>query len=803
MSIQGKIGSLVAGLFLILIIFSAGILYSIVIPEFENLDRENTIHRSQQIQNTLHDELEDLVVYSSDWGIWDDTYEYMESRDPEFISSSAPDDTFEITDIHLMAFLNMDQEMVWGRWLDKEAEGYSDLSLSFVDDKTISLLAPQEVVAKGSISGFVQTSRGPMLIAAYPILKSNQEGPARGIALTGRYMDENRMGQIAEDLNAEFETLLSGALTTEQLASIPTPVIKNKVPAEGIGLFNDPNADIMYSYIDIIAMNDVTLMRLVHPHPMEILEKGQFAISTALQLFAAFFAIALFFIVMSLHRIVVTPLATLRNKITSLASKDTLPADKITQSQSNELLLALESFDVMEEEIRQHQNVLEDKVRDRTHWLQETNERLENEIEERQRTEGNLLAAKVEAEQSSRSKSEFLATVSHEIRTPMNGVVGMTNLLLESSLDGEQLEYTQSIRNSADHLLLLINDILDISRLEAGVSELEISSFNLPELFASVTSAQQSKVKAKGLELTTEIDPQLPEWVRCDPTRLRQVLFNLVGNAVKFTDTGHIKISVGPLMPREGTTQWIRCTVEDTGIGISEDDQNRIFERFTQADGTASRRHGGVGLGLSIAKRLCKQLDGEIGLESSFGKGSIFWFTIPLEVAKSAGIPSTIPESANQNDTKNFIATPPENPLQILVAEDNKINQMLLLKFLSKRGHNTEIAVNGAEALDIVKTNTPDIILMDIQMPEMDGIEATRAIRSLGGDKAEVPIIAVTANAMKGDRDSYIAAGMNDYVAKPVDFKKLMDVINTYTDSTEPEKSSDEPENSPEISGNP
>ncbi|OUS17500.1 hypothetical protein A9Q97_01655, partial [Rhodospirillales bacterium 47_12_T64] len=564
MSIQGKIGSLVAALFLILIIFSVGILYTIVIPEFEDLDRENTIHRAQQIQNTLNDELEDLVVYSSDWGIWDDTYEYMDSLDPEFIASSAPDDTFEITDIHLMAFYNMDSQLVWGRWLDKNSEGYTDLETSFVDAKTASLLSPEAVVTNGSLSGFVQTSRGPMLIAAYPILKSNQSGPARGIALTGRYMDENRMGKIAKDLNAKFETLLSRAITAEQSKNIPLQVIEGKVPTGEIGLFNDPNVDMMYSYIDIIAMNNVTLMRLVHPHPMEILEKGQFAISTALQLFAAFFAIALFFIVMSLNRIVVTPLATLRNKITSLASRDTLSAEKISQSQSNELLLALESFDVMEEEIRRHRSQLEDKVRDRTHWLQETNDRLENEVEERQRTEEHLLAAKVEAEQANRSKSEFLATVSHEIRTPMNGVVGMTNLLLEGPLDSEQLDYTQSIRNSADHLLLLINDILDISRLEAGASQLEVNSFNLPELLTSVTTAQLPKAQSKGLDLQTEIDPLLPEWVRSDPTRLRQILFNLVGNAIKFTDMGRVKVSIAPLIPREGTTLWIRCSVEDT-----------------------------------------------------------------------------------------------------------------------------------------------------------------------------------------------------------------------------------------------
>ncbi|WP_085902322.1 ATP-binding protein [Kiloniella majae] len=785
MSIQSKIGSLLAVLFLVLIATSAGILYTVVAPEFASLDRENTIHRSQQIQNTLHDELEDLKIYSSDWGVWDDTYKYMVSKDPEFIAGSAPDDTFLLTDIHLMAFYDMNNDIVWGRWFDKNSDSFTDLEITFVDNKTRAVMSPQAVVANNGMAGFAQTTRGPMMIAAHPILKSNQDGPARGIAITGRYLDQTRMAKIAEDLNAEFNTVFSLEQSISEKQNLPIEVISDPLQTGAIGLYDDQDNHMLYSYVDIIAMNDIKLMRLVHPHPMEILDKGQFAIATVLQLLAAFFAIALFFIVVSLHKIVLNPLGTLRKKIGALKMGNTIPTEAISETQSNELLLALESFDAMESEIRQYQSDLEDKVRDRTHWLQETNDRLEEEVAERQRTEEHLLAAKVEAEQSSRSKSEFLATMSHEIRTPMNGVVGMTNLLLESKLDEEQVEYTNSIKNSADHLLLLINDILDISKLEAGVSKLEISSFSLPGILESVTSAQRPKASSKNLALISEIDPDLPEWVKSDPTRLRQVLFNLVGNAIKFTDTGYIKITVTPHKPRAGSTQWIKCSVEDTGIGISDGDQDRIFERFTQADGSSSRRHGGAGLGLSIVKRLSKQMSGEIGLESSLGNGSTFWFTVPLEVAEPTQnedpTTQTAPSARNNASASTQVVEPvtlsEDEQLHVLIAEDNKINQMLLTKFFTKRGHKSDVAFNGLEALEYLKHQNPDIILMDIQMPEMDGIEATKAIRALEGAKSQIPIVAVTANAMKGDRDTYIAAGMNDYVAKPVDFKRLMDVI--------------------------
>ncbi len=792
MSIQSKIGSLLAILFLVLIATSAGILYTVVAPEFADLDRENTIHRSQQIQNTLHDELEDLKIYSSDWGVWDDTYNYMVSKDPNFISGSAPDDTFLLTDIHLMAFYDMNNDIVWGRWFDKDAEAFSDLEITFVDNKTRTVMSPQAVVANNGMAGFAQTTRGPMMLAAHPILKSNLDGPSRGIAITGRYLDQARMSKIAEDLNAEFNTVFSLDQSISDKQNLPVPVISDPLQTDAIGLYDDQDNKMLYSYVDIIAMNDVKLMRLVHPHAMEILNKGQFAIVTVLQLLAAFFAIALFFIVISLHKIVINPLATLRNKISAMKMSETLTAEAISETQSNELLLALESFDAMEAEISQYQSDLEDKVRDRTHWLQETNDRLEEEVVERQRTEEHLLAAKIEAEQASRSKSEFLATMSHEIRTPMNGVVGMTNLLLESELDQEQLEYTNSIKNSADHLILLINDILDISKLEAGVSKLEVSTFSLPEILESVTSAQRPKASSKNIALISKIDPAIPELVKSDPTRLRQVLFNLVGNAIKFTDTGYIKITVSPDKPRAGNTQWIKCSVEDTGIGISHEDQDRIFERFTQADGTSSRKHGGAGLGLSIVKRLSKQMDGEIGLESSLGNGSTFWFTIPLEIVEpieTDAAPLQTEQSAQQEEITsdipaatvvNPVSLPDNEQLHILIAEDNKINQMLLTKFLMKRGHKPEIAFNGIEALEYLKHKDPDIILMDIQMPEMDGIEATKAIRALNSSKSQIPIIAVTANAMKGDRDTYIAAGMNDYVAKPVDFDILMNVIDQY-----------------------
>ncbi|WP_020590682.1 ATP-binding protein [Kiloniella laminariae] len=794
MTIQSKIGSLLAVLFLALILFSAGILYKVIIPQFKSLDHDNALNSGHQILNTLNDELAHLVVYSSDWGIWDDTYNYMDSRDVNFINSSAPDETLVFTDIDLLGFINMDGELAWGRWRNIDAEGYSDLDLNYSSPQTIQHFSPENVITNESISGYIQTRQGPMLLAAYPILKSNGDGPPNGIAIIGRFLDQKRLDKIAADLNVIFHKISTDVEAPPSKYSIPGDLFTETIDPGTVAIYSSPDEEVFYSFFDIRDVTSVSLMRLVHPHPMDILAKGQFAISSALQLIAAFFAITLFFVVITLRRIVVLPLATLRDKITTLGHGRDLPDGISKHTQSNELQLALQSFDAMEEEIREHQNELENKVRDRTRWLRETNAQLEGEIRERQKTEQRLLTAKLEAEKANRSKSEFLATVSHEIRTPMNGVVGMTSLLMESNLDQEQQEYLNSISKSADHLLVLINDILDISKLEAGTSELQHQDFNIAELLDSIITAKSPRVTAKRLKLVKELDPTLPLWLQGDPTRLKQMLFNLLANAIKFTSAGQITVTISAALPLEGTTQLVYCGVQDSGIGIAPEDQRRIFERFTQVDGSASRKHGGVGLGLSIVKHLCDQMGGEVGLESSPEEGSLFWFKIPLEIAQAPAEEAEIlsrPTPVLIKETITDAPSPISPPLQpgeisadslhILIAEDNQINQMLLTKFLSKKGHRIDVVVNGKEAFQFVKHQTPDVVLMDIQMPDMDGIEATRKIRSLEGEKGTVPIIAVTANAMQGDRDSYIAAGMDDYLSKPVDFKRLIELIHQYS----------------------
>jgi CheY-like chemotaxis protein/nitrogen-specific signal transduction histidine kinase len=370
--------------------------------------------------------------------------------------------------------------------------------------------------------------------------------------------------------------------------------------------------------------------------------------------------------------------------------------------------------------------------------------------------------AREAAEIADAAKSELLATVSHELRTPMGAIISMAELLRQTPLDATQERYAATLQQSARSLLTVLNDILDFSKLEAERFELDTAPFDLHDLVQSVAQGLQARASERALTSGLDIGASCPRFVKGDAARLRQILSNLIDNALKFTSEGAVRLHANAC--ETGGKLMLRFDVTDTGVGLSNAEQDRLFLPYAQADRSVSGQYGGTGLGLSIARRLVQLMGGEIGCESVVGQGSLFWFAIPMDRSET-GIQAT--EGVRQGQERGRVFG------HVLVVEDNAVNRMLIGAYLDEFGLTYDIVEGGADALVAIEANSYDLVLMDIMMPEPDGIETTKRIRALQGPASRVPIVALTAKAMKSDRETYLAAGMDSYVSKPIRGREL------------------------------
>ena len=743
-SLNQKIMWSIIGIIILALIAILIVSKTVVLKGFAELEEQELQKNIKRTENSVDCELEDLAKICGDWAPWDDSRDFVLGEDPNFKTSNLSKETIANLNINFIIFAEKSGKLHCIKEIDLEKNEFIEpdsklIENIFSEKSLLTMTEPNDYK-----TGFIVLPDKVAMVAAQPISNRVSQKPIYGTLIVGRYLDEHVLHVLSEN------TQLDISLVNDKISA--------NTNNKNVSIQNKNITDGYLNISDLSGNNKITLKiamsRAIYNSGLETV--GYFI--SAIFMSGSIILATLMFLI---QRILLDPIDKLTGKYADIDLKGNTDT-KLYTDRGDEIGRLAKSFNKLIEMLR-------------------------NKLTEREIAEESLVLAKQQAEDANQAKGQFLANMSHEIRTPMNAIMGFCQILNDENLTDEQREYVNIIHEGSKHLLQVINDILDFSKIEAGKMDIELSPCSVARLFGTVESMMRPAALEKDLKFEICSNEKLPANILTDSARLQQCLINLVSNAIKFTAEGHVYVFVS--VEERNNEPFIRFDVEDTGIGIPTDKQEKLFKAFSQVDGSHSRKYGGSGLGLSITKQLAGLLGGEVSAKSEEGKGSVFSLVIPAGIDVSE---QPVLEQEDCINKKSKISKSEFEKLNfsghVLVAEDVKTNQMLITSLLNKLGLEVTISSDGIEAVQKAFSNKYDLIFMDIQMPNLDGYEAVTILRK---ENVKTPIIAMTAHAMKGDAEKCLDAGCDDYLSKPIDRFGLVEKIKKYLSPKAQEQNSE------------
>ncbi|MBL8693061.1 MAG: response regulator [Planctomycetes bacterium] len=703
---------------------------SVLLGGFRRVERDLCLQNLHRVWKGYLGILATLQEKASDWSYWDEMARFVQGRNETFVVSTLGMTPFETMRLSILAIHDASGNPVYVK--ERTAE---PPELRTPGPRTLAAVSEvnQRIVREGpahAIRGVLETELGTLLFASTPILRTDRSGPVLGTVTFGRLLDRAEVDRLAELTELPIELLRTGN------AGIPNSALSTLSSGEPVAL-SEPEGDVVPGFVVIRdQVGRVScVLRVVQPRSVYAAGLRSIVGSIAMALVLGAVLVAVVsgllegLVLRRLHRMGADVLA-------------------IGNQRDSGLRVRVEGDDELA--------LLGRTINDALQALESAN--------------ADLRVAKESADASSRAKAEFLARMSHEIRTPLNGVLGMTELALQGHLGAEQRGLLETVHSSANLLLDIVNDILDFSKIEGRKLQLDIRQIDLHGLVSEVVQLFRSRAERKGLTLNLAISDEVPVTVLGDGLRIRQILVNLIGNAVKFTERGAVSVQVGKIREHAGLI-WIEFEVSDTGIGISKEQQTQIFEAFSQGETSFSRSYGGTGLGLAISARLAEIMGGELTVQSDLGVGATFRCTVSVSTARMIDVEEPAAALPGAQET--------QRSLRVLVVDDNAVNRIVASKILERAGHCVEAADNGKAALEVLRSVHFDLVLMDLQMPVMDGIETIRRIRAgEEGVNPKIRVIAITAQAEESDRTACLSAGADGFLTKPLRMGELLAEMN-------------------------